>query len=168
MFHCEKSLFVPWFVYVFWCPDDPTGIMYPIYSFIVLKIRFFMKYFFQLCKLYSCATACREAKAINLQHRLIIKYCSYYILFKIISENTVFSRYLMYKFLLFLDSGLKVHSTFCFEASFSLRLVLPVSLVAFPMFTCASGEREVCREGQCFQMVGGVGTKKYRDYSCGE
>ena len=53
----------------------------------------------------------------------------------------------MYKFLFSLDSDLKVHSIFCFEGSCSLGTVLSVSLVIVPVFPCASGEREACREG---------------------
>lgn len=119
----------------------------PYIQFHCLDNQIFHEIFLPVSKRYPCATARREAKAINLQRGLILKYRSYYILLKIASENTIFRRCLMYKFLLFLDSDLKVHSTFCLEASSNLRIVLPVSLVAVPMFTCASGEREVCREG---------------------
>lgn len=56
-----------------------------------------------------------------------------YILFKITSEKAICSRYLSYKFLLSLDSDLKVHSAFCFEDSSSLGTVPLVSLFVFPM-----------------------------------
>lgn len=92
-----------------------------------------------------CSSAFTESQAVNVWSRLILKHCNYCILIKITPEIHHL-QYLMYKFL-FLDSDLKVHSVFCFEASFSPGTVLSISLVIVPAFPCASGEREVCREG---------------------
>lgn len=139
---CKKNLFMPWFVYVFCGPQDPTGIMYLV-SFIVLILRFFMKCFFQFCKLCSLSNNMQRSKGYNVQDRLILKYCNCCILLKIIYEKTICSRYLIYQFLLFLHSHLKVYSTSCLETSSSLRTLLPISLVIVHMCLW----RKECREG---------------------
>lgn len=118
----KKNLFMPWFVYVFWVPQDSTGIMYLV-SFVVLILRLFMKCFFQFCKLCSLSNRMQRSKGYNVQGRLILKYWHCCILLKILSEKTICSRYLMYQYLLFLHSHLKVYPTSCFETSSSLITV---------------------------------------------
>lgn len=143
---CEENLFMPWFVYIFWGPKilRESCILYLSLSWCSDFSWNVSSSFVSCISLSNCM---QRIKGYNVQGKLILKYCKYYMLFKIISEKIICSRYLIHKFLLFLPSHLKVHSTSCFEASSSLRTLLSISLVIVPMFPCASGEREVCREG---------------------
>lgn len=111
-----------------------------------------------------CPAVGREAEAvpINVQGRLILKYCTIFCLrlhLKIPSAVGIWCtgffcfRLKIWKYTL--------HSTlsFCQGENCVTSFVVPCWNVPL--------EKE-SREGQHFQMLGGVGRKKYRDYSYGE